>query len=90
VMPRTSSRIAAREIVGRIGVIINHKANEIWKQKNARFSFVDFIDDAKVTDALFATSREFGRDPAEWRRYMAPWDSPIWTTKGCLSRGLTG
>ncbi|MGI6519884.1 MAG: GNAT family N-acetyltransferase [Fermentimonas sp.] len=49
------------EIVGRIGVIINHKANEIWKQKNARFSFVDFIDDAKVTDALFATAESWAR-----------------------------
>ncbi len=49
------------EIVGRIGVIINHKANEIWKHKNARFSFVDFIDDAKVTDALFGTAESWAR-----------------------------
>ncbi len=49
------------EIVGRIGVIINHKANEIWKQKNARFSFVDFIDDAEVTDALFAKAESWAR-----------------------------
>ncbi|MGI6574231.1 MAG: GNAT family N-acetyltransferase [Fermentimonas sp.] len=49
------------EIVGRIGVIINHKANEIWKQKNARFSFVDFINDAKVTDALFGTAESWAR-----------------------------
>lgn len=49
------------EIVGRIGVIINHKANEIWKQKNARFSFVDFIDDAEVTDALFSIAESWAR-----------------------------
>ncbi len=49
------------EIVGRIGVIINHKANEIWKQKHARFSFVDFIDDAEVTDALFAKAESWAR-----------------------------
>ncbi len=41
------------KIVGRIAAIINHKANEIWKQKHARFSFVDFIDDNEVVDALF-------------------------------------
>ena len=49
------------EIVGRIGVIINHKANEIWEQKNARFSFVDFIDDAEVTDALFSIAESWAR-----------------------------
>jgi hypothetical protein len=49
------------EIVGRIGVIINHKANEIWKQKNARFSFVDFINDAKVTDAFFGAAESWAR-----------------------------
>jgi len=40
-------------IVGRIAGIINHKANEVWDQKNARFGFVDFIDDEEVVDALF-------------------------------------
>ncbi len=49
------------EIVGRIGVIINHKANEIWKQKNARFSFVDFIDEAEVADALFGKAESWAR-----------------------------
>lgn len=41
------------KIVGRITGIINHSSNEIWKQKNARFGFVDFIDDKEVVDALF-------------------------------------
>jgi GNAT superfamily N-acetyltransferase len=49
------------KIVGRIGVIINHKANQIWKQKNARFGFVDFIDDAEVVDALFNTADDWAR-----------------------------
>lgn len=44
------------EIVGRIAAIINHSANEIWKQKNGRFGFVDFIDDNEVVDALFAAA----------------------------------
>ncbi|MDR1783925.1 MAG: hypothetical protein LBR13_06675 [Dysgonamonadaceae bacterium] len=42
------------KIVGRIAGIINHKANETWNQKYARFGFVDFIDEAEVADALFA------------------------------------
>jgi hypothetical protein len=49
------------EIVGRIGVIINHKANEMWKEKNARFGFVDFIDDAEVVDTLFGVAESWAR-----------------------------
>jgi hypothetical protein len=47
--------LAYREnkIVGRIAGIINHRANETWNQKYARFSFVDFIDDEEVSKALF-------------------------------------
>ncbi|GHT09559.1 hypothetical protein FACS189426_08330 [Bacteroidia bacterium] len=41
------------KIAGRIAGIINHKANETWKQKYGRFSFVDFIDDEEVSSALF-------------------------------------
>jgi GNAT superfamily N-acetyltransferase len=41
------------KIVGRIAGIINHKANETWNQKYARFSFIDFIDDDEVSSALF-------------------------------------
>ncbi|WP_029904521.1 hypothetical protein [Prevotella sp. 10(H)] len=44
------------KIVGRIGAIINHKANEVWNEKHARFSFVDFIDDNEVVDALFSAA----------------------------------
>ena len=40
------------EIVGRIGAIINYKANEIWNEKNARFGFVDFVDDNEVVDEI--------------------------------------
>lgn len=49
------------EIVGRIAVIINHKANEIWGQRNARFGFVDFIDDIEVVDALFGAAESWAR-----------------------------
>lgn len=49
------------EIVGRIAVIINYKANQIWKERQARFGFVDFIDDNEVVDALFETAEEWAR-----------------------------
>jgi GNAT superfamily N-acetyltransferase len=50
-----------KEIVGRIGVIINFKANEIWKERNARFGFVDFIDDDEVVDTLFGAAESWAR-----------------------------
>lgn len=42
------------EIVGRIGAILSHKANEKWGTNRMRFSQVDFIDDPEVSTALFA------------------------------------
>jgi hypothetical protein len=49
-------------IVGRIAAIINHKANEVWNEKHARFSFVDFIDDNGVVEALFAAAIKWVKD----------------------------
>ncbi len=43
------------DIVGRIAGIINEKYVEVWKNKYARFGWVDFIDDYDVSKALFAT-----------------------------------
>lgn len=41
------------KIVGRIAGIIHPVANETWNHKNARFGWVDFIDDTEVSKALF-------------------------------------
>ena len=49
------------EIVGRIAAIINHKSNERWNQKHARFGFVDFIDDNDVVDSLFGAAESWSR-----------------------------
>ena len=50
------------KVVGRIVAIINHKANTAWNKKAVRFGWVDFIDDAEVADALFATVEQWGRE----------------------------
>ena len=50
------------EVVGRIVAIINHKANAAWNKKAVRFGWLDFIDDAEVADALFATVEQWGRE----------------------------
>lgn len=47
---------------GRITAIINRAVNELKGEKTMRFGFVDFIDDAEVVDALFATAEEWGRN----------------------------
>ncbi|MBB6276026.1 GNAT family N-acetyltransferase [Porphyromonas circumdentaria] len=50
-----------KQIVGRIAGIINHKANETWNQNNARFGFVDFINDNEVVEALFSAVEAWAR-----------------------------
>lgn len=41
------------KIAGRIAGIINPVANKTWNEKNARFGWIDFIDDKEVSVALF-------------------------------------
>lgn len=48
--------------VGRITAIINDRLNENTGRKEARFGFVDFIDDEEVTDALFAAAEDWARE----------------------------
>ena len=48
--------------VGRIAGIINNVVNERTGKKDARFGFVEFIDDAEVSDALFATVEQWAKD----------------------------
>ena len=50
------------KIVGRIAAIINPVANQTWNQKHARFGWVDFIDDAEVSRALFDTAAAWARE----------------------------
>lgn len=49
------------EIAGRLTAIINHMSNHVWNQKQARFGFVDFIDDAEVVDALFDAAETWSK-----------------------------
>ena len=49
------------KIVGRVAGIINHVANERSNKKEARFSYIDFIDDAEVVDALIDAVTRWGK-----------------------------
>ncbi len=56
--------LAYREgnIVGRVSGIINHAANEKWKQKRIRVCRIDFIDDLEVSKTLVETVAAWGRE----------------------------
>lgn len=56
--------LALREgkVVGRVAAIINHRANERWKNRQARFGWFDFIDDIEVSSALLQTVEAWGRE----------------------------
>ena len=46
---------------GRITAINNRVVNERTGKREARFGFVDFVDDAEVVDALFRAAEEWSR-----------------------------
>lgn len=48
--------------VGRIVAIVNSLVNERSGRKDARFSFVDFIDDPEVSRALFDAAEQWARE----------------------------
>ncbi|MCK5811319.1 MAG: GNAT family N-acetyltransferase [Clostridiales bacterium] len=50
-----------KKIVGRIGILVNNKSNEKWKQKYARFSHFDFIDDYEVSKTLMDTAIKWAK-----------------------------
>ena len=50
------------EIVGRIAGIINHRCIEKWKQPLIRIGWVDFVDDPKVSGALFNTVEQWAKE----------------------------
>ncbi|MBR2456737.1 MAG: N-acetyltransferase [Bacteroidaceae bacterium] len=47
--------------VGRVAAIMNNRANETWNKKEVRFGWIDFIDDAEVSDALLKTVEAWGK-----------------------------
>lgn len=47
--------------VGRIAAIINRKVNEISGRREARFGWIEFIDDDEVVDALLDAAEAWGR-----------------------------
>lgn len=61
---RAQSFMAYRDgkAAGRITAIINDKVNERTGRLQARFGFVDFVDDPVVVDALFNAAEQWSRE----------------------------
>ena len=49
------------KIVGRVAGIINDRYIEKWESKNARFGWIDFVDDPAVSTALLGAVEEWAR-----------------------------
>ena len=49
------------EVVGRIGGIISHKANDLWQEKKLRITRMDFIEDYAVFEALIHTLEDWAK-----------------------------
>jgi len=47
--------------VGRIAGIINHRSNEIWGQKKARFGWIEFTDEPEVSEALLHAVEQWAK-----------------------------
>ena len=50
------------KLVGRVTAIMNNRANETWNKKEVRFGWIDFIDDAEVSDVLLKTVEAWGKE----------------------------
>lgn len=72
--------------VGRITGIINHNLNKKTGKKEARFGFVDFVDDARVSDALFDAVEKWARDKG-MNRLVGPLGFTDMDPEGLLVEG---
>lgn len=50
------------QLVGRVAAIINNRANQTWGKKEVRFGWIDFTDDAEVSEALIRTVEQWGKE----------------------------
>ena len=50
-----------KKLVGRIAGIINHKINDAFQMKQARFTRIDMVDDLEVTKALIKAVEDWAK-----------------------------
>ena len=72
---------------GRITAIINRLLNEKTGRQEARFGFVDFIDDPEVSRALFETAEQWARERG-MKRIIGPMGFSDMDHEGMLVEGF--
>ncbi|MBD3286346.1 hypothetical protein GF359_07320, partial [candidate division WOR-3 bacterium] len=75
-------------IVGRIMVLVNHRANEFLKKQEARFGYFDCIEDSKVAAALLDKAERWARS-AGCERIVGPMVFSDLDPSGMLIEGFT-
>ena len=74
-------------IVGRVAAIINHRANEKWKEKTVRFGWLDFIEDINVLKALLDAVAIWGKGKG-CDKIKGPWGFTDMDKEGLLVEGF--
>ena len=75
------------ELVGRIAGLINHAYNKKWNKNAIRFTRFDFVDDFKVSAALFQKVVEWGKQNA-FTEIMGPIGFTDMDHEGMLVEGF--
>lgn len=75
------------KVVGRVAAIINHKANRTWGVKNARFGWIDFVDDREVSRALLDAVEQWAREHG-MERVVGPLGFTDMDPEGMLTGGF--
>ncbi len=80
--------------VGRIAVIINHRANELWNTCKMRFGWFDFIEDIEVCKQLLQTAENYAKQKGLYRLYgptgYTDMDRETWIIQGFDQRQSAG
>ncbi len=75
------------KIVGRIAGILNHRSNDKFKQKQARFGWVEFIDDTNISSALISKVESWAKSKG-MNELIGPMGFTDLDFEGCLVEGF--
>ncbi|MDO5571662.1 MAG: hypothetical protein Q4F97_09415 [Bacteroidales bacterium] len=73
--------------VGRIAGMINHRSNEKFNEKKARFGWIEFIDDINVSTALISKVEQWAKDKGQ-KEINGPLGFTDLDYEGCLVEGF--
>ena len=77
-----------KKVVGRIGGIVNHRINDHYKKKQARFTRIDMIDDLEVTKALINAVSLWAKEKFQCNELIGPIGFTDLDRQGMLVEGF--